>query len=342
MARKYNGMNSPLGMPYNLDSMKLGGVMLTQTDYKMEASALRYTGYMANLTRLIDIALSVFKWENLPEGIDTRSVEWFLLCRGCAIFFYDEDMVGSEDAPEGYAILPAIVNGGFDLYGYPKDRKAYSINGYNKELTEENSVLIYNNQLRFPMLPVISWFAQRITGCDMAIDMNVANQKVSKVGVVDEKTKLSIENILQQYDDGVGTILTTKNFNPNQITNLDLSAPFTAADVMAVRNQIFNQALTYVGVENVNTDKKERMVSNEVYGGMGAVEAQRFTRLVPRTDAAKKINEKFGLDIDVDFRSGVYIRTDKEGTVPTAGMDDGDGNTSVDDIMNRIYAGLNS
>ena len=340
MARKNTGLLSPMGAPYNMNAVNLGGVMLTPTDYKVEAQALRYTGYMANLTRLIDIALSVFKWDNLPAGIDTRSVEWFLLCRGCAVFFYDPDMVGSEDAPEGYAVLPAIVNGGFDLYGYPKDRKAYSINGYSVDLTEENSVLIYNNQLRFPMLPVISWFAQRITGCDMAIDMNVANQKVSKVGVVDEKTKLSIENILHQYDDGVGTILTTKNFNPNQITNLDLSSPFTAADVMAVRNQIFNQALTYVGVENVNTDKKERMVSNEVYGGMGAVEAQRFTRLVPRTDAAEKINEKFGLNIEVDFRSGVYIRTDKEGTVPTSGMQDGEGDPSVDDIMKRIYSNI--
>ena len=340
MSKKYTGLRSPLGKPYDMDSMQLGGVMLTPTDYKVDAVALRYTGYMANLTRLLDIALSVFKWDNLPEGVDMRSLEWFLLCRGCAVFFYDPDMVGSEDAPEGYAVLPVIVNGGFDLYGYPKDRKAYSINGYNVDLTEENSVLIYNNQLRFPMLPVLSWFAQRITGCDMAIDMNVANQKVSKVGVVDEKTKLSIENILQQYDDGVGTILTTKNFNPNQITNLDLSAPFTAADVMAVRNQIFNQALTYVGVENVNTDKKERMVSNEVYGGMGAVEAQRFTRLVPRTDAATKINEKFGLDIEVDFRSGVYIRTDKEGTVPTDGMQDGIGEPSVDDIMKRIYSNM--
>lgn len=45
----------------------------------------------------------------------------------------------------------------------------------------------------------------------------------------------------------------------------------------------------------------------------------------------------FGLDIDVDFRSGMYIRTDKEGTVPVAGMESG----TVDKGGNTGYGGGN-
>ena len=81
--------------------------------------------------------------------------------------------------------------------------------------------------------------------------------------------------------------------------------------------------MTYLGIENTKTDKKERMVSDEVLGNMGDVEAQRFTRLNSRKQFCKEVNEMFGLEIDVDFRSGMYIRTDKEGTVPVDGMESG-------------------
>ena len=63
-------------------------------------------------------------------------------------------------------------------------------------------------------------------------------------------------------------------------------------------------------------------MAGEVYGGMGAVEAQRFTRLVSRQQGADEINKLFGLNVEPEFRSGIYIRTDKEGTVPTEGMED--------------------
>ena len=318
MARKSNQLRMPDGTPFDE-----AGVLLHPTSYKMDANSRRYMAYMSNLTRLLDIAISVFKWENLPKGVDSRFMEWWLLRNGCVLFFKDDGMLGSTDAPDGYACLPVTISGGFDLYGYPKDRRAYSINGYNRMFRDDDSVLVYNSQLRWPMFPTIRWYADRIANADLAMDMNIENQKTSKIAICDERTKLSMRNIANEYDDYVSWIFTTKNFDPSQVQTLDLSAPFVAADVMDVRNQIFNQALTYLGVENVNTDKKERLVAGEVYGGMGAVEAQRFTRLVARQQAADKINEMFGLTVSVNFRSGAYIRTDKEGTVPTTGMLDG-------------------
>ena len=46
---------------------------------------------------------------------------------------------------------------------------------------------------------------------------------------------------------------------------------------------------------------------------MGDVEAERFTRLNARKQACEEINELFGLDVQVDFRSGTYIRTGATG-----------------------------
>lgn len=326
MPAKSNGLRWASGQP-----MDYGGVMLNPTSYKMDANSRRYMLYMSNLSMLTNIALSVFEWKGLPEGVDERMIEWWLLTMGCILFFKDDSMIGSTDAPEGYVALPATISGGFDLYGYPKDRRAYSVNGYNREFTEDDSVLVYNSQLRWPMFPTIRLYADRIANCDLAMDMNIDNQKVSKIAACDARTKLTMKNVANEYDDYVSWIFTSKNFDPNLITTLDLSSPFVAADVMDVRNQIFNQALTYLGIENINTDKKERLVAGEVYGGMGGVESQRFTRLVPRQQAADKINDMFGLDVSVEFRSGAYIRSDKEGSVPTSGM-----LTSIDNPTNEM------
>ena len=89
-----------------------------------------------------------------------------------------------------------------------------------------------------------------------------------------------------------------------------------------MKHQYWNEALTYLGVENVTTEKKERLVSNEVMSNMGDVEAQRFTRLNARKRACEQINELFGLEVDCEFRSGIYIKADGYGAqnIATTGM----------------------
>ena len=282
-------------------------------NYQMSAAQLNGAAYQHYLTNLMDIALAVFEWEGMPEGVDTRMLEFFLLCRNFCVFFYDEGLVGSDEAPEGYAVLPAILQGGFDLYGYPQDRQAYSLDveHTNIPLDETDSVLVFNSQLRVPMLPSIEWYAYRIANADRVVDINLANQKTAKVAAVNPKTKLTLSNIVSAYEDNQATIFTSDSLDLDKtLTVLDLSAPYVANDVLDVRNQLWNQALTFIGVENVNTDKKERLVSSEVAGNMGGIEAQRFTRLAARQQAADKINEKFGLNVSVKFRQGQYIQAD--------------------------------
>ena len=93
----------------------------------------------------------------------------------------------------------------------------------------------------------------------------------------------------------------------------DITTPYVGNELQTYKHQIWNEALTYLGIENVNTDKKERLISDEVVNNMGDVEAERFTRLNARRQACEEINELFGLDVQVDFRSGTYIRTGATG-----------------------------
>ena len=267
------------------------------------------------LWRLTDIAISVFKWENLPKGVDERMLEWWLLRDGFCGFFYDEDLKYDDRnrAPDGYAVLPMMISGQFDIYEYPKDRRAYAVNGFQYECDEENSVIVFNSYLRTPMFPILTQFAMRLADVQRTIDINVRQQRTARVIRCDEKQRLTYLNAAKEVDEGRNWVQGDKNFDLDSFQVFDITTPYVANEIQIYKSKLWNEALTFLGIENTNTDKKERLVSDEVLSNMGDVEAQRFTRLNARKQACMEINDLFGLDVDVDFRSGTYIRTGSTG-----------------------------
>jgi hypothetical protein len=83
---------------------------------------------------------------------------------------------------------------------------------------------------------------------------------------------------------------------------LQTNAPYVADKLYQLKTQIWNEALTYLGISNLNVQKKERLVSDEVIRSMGGVIASRYSRLQARREACDAINRMFGLDISCDFR----------------------------------------
>lgn len=296
---------------------------------KAENERMNDNSYYSYLFRLMELAMSVFEWSGLPKGVDARMLEMWLLQDGFCVFFKDDDLKTGDTsscAPEGYAVLQAMLSGQFDMYQYPRDRRAYSISGLNIPLTEENSVIMFNNYMRVPMFPTIALYAQRLAEIDRTIDVNVQGQKTPKVISTKDAQRLSFENLVMDVQGNSYYVLADKSLDLKDINVLDLTTPYVSNDLQVLKHQYWNEALTYLGVENVNTEKKERLVADEVMSNMGDVEAQRFVRLNARKQACLEINELFGLEVDCNFRSGMYIKADGYGAqqIATLGMKDGD------------------
>lgn len=274
--------------------------------------------------RLMNLAISVFKWDNLPEGVDERMLEFWLLRDGFVGFFYDEALKSDERrrAPEGYAVLPMMIQGQWDIYEYPRDRRAYAVNGFNYECTEDNSVIIFQNYLRVPMWLTLWQYASRLAETQRTIDINCKQQRTARIIRCSEDQRLTYLNAAKEVDEGRPWVHGDKNFDLDAFQVFDTTTPYVANELQTYKHQLWNEALTYLGIENVNTDKKERLISDEVVNNMGDVEAERFTRLNARKQACDEINRLFGLDVKVDFRSGTYIRTGATGSamLETSGM----------------------
>lgn len=276
-----------------------------------ENVALNEASYTSWLYKFLNVALSVYEWEGLPEGIDQRQLEMWLLTRGYAIFFYDEALKADtgKRAPEGFAVLEGVAYGEWDLYNIPNERRVYAPQGFQKTLDETNSVIMFHNQLRTPEIFTYELYARRIAEIDRTIDVNVMAQKTAKVIRCDDAQRLTWKNLAMQYDGNVYTILADKSVDLKDLEVLDLTAPMVSLDLDVLKQRYIAEAFSFAGVESVPPEKRERLVSSEVTGAMGGTEALRFSRLCARQAACEQINQLFGLDVSVRFRGGTYITT---------------------------------
>ena len=261
--------------------------------------------YRFYLDRLTELSISMFDWQNVPDSIDPRFLETTLFLNGSAVFFKDEDLreeniEGEEDGT--LLALPVAMNGNFDLYNIPTRRTAYATNGYNRNLTNKDSVIVYNNMIRTNSVQTCTVYARRLWNLDRAIDVNANAQKTPVLIRCNDSERLTLVNAYQKWEGNEPVIYGTKDFDPNNISVLRTDAPYVARDLYELKTQIWNEALTYLGISNMNFQKRERLVTDEVVRNQGGTIASRYSRLEARREACKKINKMFGTNIEVYFR----------------------------------------
>lgn len=265
-----------------------------------ESAKLNRLSFDFYFDRLKELAISMFEWENLPDSMDERFLEMTLFEDGQAIVFRDDVM--------GMLGLQVMIGGPLNVYRVPINRRAYAVNGYqNPDLTPENSVIVFNNMLRTNSYRDVMFFARKLYEVDRAIDVNVKGQKTPKVILCDENERLTMLNLFMKYDGNQPFIFGTKNLDLKSIQTLDTSSPYLSDKLYQLKTQIWNEALTYLGISNVNFNKKERLVSDEVLRNSGSTVSSRYTRLNMREKAADEINRMFGTDIRVRYREDVQL-----------------------------------
>ena len=259
--------------------------------------ALSYQSFYRD--RLTDIALSCVKWKNLPEEIDPRFLEWCLFYDGMAIFFKD-------DITEKFVCIQVMPSGQFNMYRIPKERTAYAVNGYqNSDLNENNSVIIYNNLLRKPSVQDIEIYAKKLTNIDLTLNVNVNAQKTPIAIICDETQRLTFQQLYQNYAGNMPFIFGDKGLNLDNVKSINTQADYKGEELNKLKTDIWNEALTYLGVSNVQYQKKERINTEEINRSMGGAFASRRSRIKARQNAVDEINKMFGLSIEVDFEDEV-------------------------------------
>lgn len=281
MARKIN---------YN-DPNSLSNEMFWDSNIRNQISWINY------FDRLCEIAMTVFKWENLPDTVDARFLEMTLLLNGYSVFFKDEVM--------GYLALQCLIGGPLSVYRIPLQRTAYATNGYqNSDLTIDNSVIIYDNYLHNNKCTDLARYACDLYELDQIIMINANAQKTPILIIASDKQRLTLKNLYNKYEGNQPFIFGTDALNNQPLQAINTGAPFIANDLYDLRTKIWNEALIFLGVSaSITQSKKERQVRDEVIQNNAGSFASRFSRLEARRQACQQINNMFPeLEVDVDYR----------------------------------------
>lgn len=260
-----------------------------------EAAALNMAVFSDYYKRLRLLALSLFEWENLPESMNERFLEQCLYWYGKAAIVSDENL--------GIINTKCTPSESLNIYGEATEYHCYST-GYDANFPLDDMVYVRNNLEALPTDATIQLFAQRLYEAERTIDVNVKAQKTPVIILCDEKQRLTMKNIYMKYDGNEPVIYGKKGLDIDDIKVLRTDAPFVADKLEEYKRNVWSEALSFLGINNVMTEKKERLLTGEVDANNQMIDLSAQTMLLTRELAAEKFNRLWpGRNISVRQRS---------------------------------------
>lgn len=252
------------------------------------------------------LLLNQIKWSGL-EGlnIQERHIEEYLFNHGYCLFF--------EDPNNGKLCLPCFGHE-MNVYG---DYLNYTATGYNYtfNVSAEKSVLIENNKLRMPTEKAVLYFVERLYELVRTMDVNVKQLKLQTLFTATDDNVLTVKKIIDEIDNNNHAIIVDKRvINPDEIVKaIPTGVKCLTTELTDRYNAVMNEALTYFGINNSNTDKRERLITDEANANNQLIDSCAEMFLESRKRACEEINKKFGLNLSVELRNRREVSYDFNG-----------------------------
>ena len=252
----------------------------------IERETVRLTKYYQML------ALNRYKWENLPNGIESRYIEQMLFDNGeCAMF----------DHPDlGLCVLRSSSRENLNIYGEPTK---LTVTGFNEHRTVmmDECVRIMNNDLALPTLPDIVYYARRMAEIDDIIMQNLRQQRVPYLFATNENNQYSIKSLYDRIYQGEPAIFIDRDMlkgEPENIMVLPTQAPYLVDKLQIQKQEMERELLTFLGINNT-LEKKERLLVDETNSNNQFIKMASDIGFKQRQLACEQINEMFGLNVSV-------------------------------------------
>ena len=117
---------------------------------------------------------------------------------------------------------------------------------------------------------MIELYAQKLALCDGSIDTNLMVSRTPFLGEAEDKADSDkLREIFTQVMAGKPAVFYRKRSMPGErssspFTRLPVKENYIANTVQDAKHDIINEYLTAIGIQNSNTDKRERLITSEV------------------------------------------------------------------------------
>lgn len=269
---------------------------------------------------LMELALNRFSWRGLPPTVDERWLEICLCEYGCALFFEDK-RIGR------FLVTQAGYQGRLNVYNNPTRFEPVGVNYHYRQLKAGSECIpIWDNRMRVGFKPTLWQYARRLADIDKAYDVNLESLKLPTIITADPRTKLTVQNMLQQRQDGQDYIIGYDSLDPGSTFQpWPNTTPYLLDKFVQQKAQVTNEVLGYLGIQSSGTEKKERLISDEVAQANEKVDVFRLSFLKARQAAATEINRLWPqLNVWVEYADA------QSSGVPNALDSSASGTTDID------------
>lgn len=278
------------------------------------ADVYDFEQYRFWLNYLETLALSSFEWVGMPEGIDTRAVEYIMLHFGIGAMFTEWG---------GHLFAQAAPSSNINMYYNPNQIMLCAPSGQTWErhcegwveyvldselgerlpiYREKDAVILFDNMRRYPVWSRLRYYAKRLATIDRVMDVNIGAQRTPWLISMPEEAVKSGDTIVKDLMRNKQVLKVTPQMA--NIVNVDVLttlAPYVAKDLQDTKKQILYDVLTLLGIDNANTEKKERMIDHEATSNNEQILLARRSRLECRRTFCEKCNALWGLDMSVQW-----------------------------------------
>lgn len=250
---------------------------------------------------LLQEAFSVFDWK-MPENWDKNYFLYVLYVIGfIGIILTDK-----------YGVIPQHGGlGGYTVQHQPQYMLIDNplIAGTLKPIIGEECACIRLQPDYCGLFDIVDYYGDMMALCAEAAGVNLLNSKLSFVFAADNKTMAeSFKKLFDQIAGGEPAAFANKNLFDDEgnlrvtMFNQDVGKNFIADRLLDTMRTIRCQFLTDIGIPNANTDKRERLITDEVKANDFETRAKCALWLDELKKGCKQARDLFGIELSVNWR----------------------------------------
>ena len=255
--------------------------------------------------RLLRVLSSLFELSGAP---DTWDMDYFWTT------LYSQGRVAIVDTAMG--ILPLECGfSGQNVFRHPtRIVIANPVLGNLERTIDEDGVLLKLQYTYSGAMPIITRYAVMLAMCDSSLAVTLMNSKVTFIGLASDKQQAqTMQRMYDQISQGKPAVFVNKDAgNPANFFFNRAKENFVGEEVLQVKRSIMNEFLTCIGINNANTDKRERLNTDEVNTNNSEIGINLQDWEDNIREGVDKANAMFGLSLSLRKREWQQDQTDGE------------------------------
>lgn len=250
---------------------------------------------------LLQKAMSVFKW-SMPEWWDK---DYFL----SVLYGWGYIAVVNTDR---FGVIPQQCTlGGYNVYYRPREAIIANplMRGILRPVIGEQCTMFTLQPDYCSIMDMVMHYANLMALCAETASTNLVNSKLSVIFGADSKANAeSYKMLYDKIATGEPAVVVDKKlFTPDgkpawALALQDVGANYIVSDVLGDMRKWEMMFDTEIGIPNANTDKRERLIADEVNSNNAETYTRAAMWLESLQTSCKKCRDMFGVDVSVEWR----------------------------------------